>query len=333
MIPDGKSPDRETGTHSLVDYLCKRLDKIAPLAKAWNEGAATITGEDLAAAKAAAVESPQRASRLADVIRATRRAPSPIHSAVSELGLFIVRSSSPQLANWREDDGVWPSDDLERVTNWAKGPLAGKDKATSTHAEAVLAVALALLSDHPRLEPLRAVAAVGGAFGVAPPANETDDRPGRRVSALLANGKPRQIAMLARVSVLQDALVGRARAEADRELLRARSLAGELTAARETIKNLEQSVAELQVEVAGLERAKAELARKLESAERLGAHALDDLKSRYRRVFRTDMSPVAGDAKASLEIAPPRPEFALDYLATLISIIDKELSWLDEPSE
>jgi predicted nucleic acid-binding Zn-ribbon protein len=127
--------------------------------------------------------------------------------------------------------------------------------------------------------------------------------------------------------------VARTRAVADRDMFRARSLTGELSVARETIANLQRSVAALQVEVAGLERGNTELARKLESAERLGAHALDDLKARYRRVFRAEMSPVAGDAKASLEIAPPRPEFAVDYLATLISIIDKELTWLDEPSE
>jgi hypothetical protein len=333
VIPDSKSSDREADARSLLDYLEKPSVKIAPLAKAWKDGVATITGEDLAAAKAAVAGDTQRVVRVADIVRATRRAPPPIRSAVHELGLFIVRTSAPQLANWRENDEAWPSDDLERVTHWAKSPLAGKDKLASTHAEAVLTVAMAMLGDHPKLEPLRAVAALGAAFGVAPPENDTDQRPARQVSAMLATSKPRQIANLSRISVLQDALVGRARADADRELLRAQSLAVELTTARETIKNLGQAVAALQAEVAGLEKANAELARKLESAERLGAHALDDLKARYRRVFRADMAPVAGDAKASLEIVPPRPEFTVDYLTTLLSIIDKELSWLDEPSE
>ena len=332
MTPDDKNADREVEAPSLAGYLRKTV-KIAALAKAWNKDGLSITVEDLASAQAVAAEDPRTLLRVVEIIRAARRAPPAIRSAVGELGAFIVRSAAPQLSNWRDDDGAGPSDDLERLARWAKGPLAGKDKAAKLRAEAVLCVALAMLGDHPRLDPLRAVAAMGEAFGVAPPDNDTDQRPARRVSALLAKNKPRQIATLARISVLQDALLARATLEADRQRLRCRKLDGDVAAARGEVAELRVSQASLQAEIARLERENTDLAGKLESAQRIGAHMLDDLKSRYRRVFRAELSPVAADAKAALEIAPPRPDFAIDYLATVISTINKELTWLDEPSE
>jgi molecular chaperone GrpE (heat shock protein) len=317
---------------SFEQFLTDPTTRASALIDALVEGIIPLSATDIAAATKLSAETAQTLGRVAELIKAAKRAPTPIRNAIVELAISAVRLSAGPLKDWSLDPDVQAPEALTKVVEWAKGPLAGKDKAGRARAEAVLSVALALNAEDRSLDPLKLIALVGSAYSVAPASNETDQRPARAALKLVTKSKPRQIANLATVAALQTGLLVRTEASADRATLRAARLEDNLATAKTKIEQTQAALENAQEELAQSRRDNADLRQELEGAERRGAHGLNDIKARYRRVFTSDFLPVAADAVSALEIAPPRPDFARDYLATLIEKITKELQWLNTSS-
>ncbi len=311
---------------SLEHFIRDPSTKSGALIEDLRKGVIPLSAQEIDRAREAIRDSNFAALRIAELLRASKRAPNSVRVAIVDLADWTIKQD---VADWGSGDLITPIEKLAAVADWARGPLSGKDKVQKIKAEGLLAIAVSFCGDDRRLEPLRTIEVVGSAYGVKAGESETDQRPSRAVLKLIERSKPRQIATLASVALLQQGALARAHADADRAVLRAAHLEGRLAKSATEVERLQEEIATQTLKIDAYEQRVVELEQKLVNVERNGAHDLNEIKSRYRRIFNSDILPVAKDALSSLELIPPQPDFATDYLAIVIDKIGKELQWLN----
>lgn len=284
--------------------------------------------------KALIRKEPQLIARLAELLRTSHSKPSTTHTSLIQLAHEALEAHDERLSGWLREETSTTERDLDRLFDALFPKLSSENQADRKTAEPALAMGLIVFSAKRRNVPPGAILErIADAFDVPAGGGPSDTRPAKAVNALIARARPQQLRQFAAVYRLQEQLVREAQALAEQSSGRVRKLQEQMQALEA---QLERSKARLAVVRRGGQKLRVRLAeerRRGISTTSLGAHQLDGFRAHMRNALGERMLPIANTATDALEIEPPATGFAVDYLNDLKKLIEKELKWLDEPSE
>lgn len=272
-------------------------------------------------------------TRAFEVVRASKNAPSPLKANIFQFGLLVIGAVTSGLSSWLQDSDVSSGEELRRLTEWAKPNIKSKNAACRKEAEQILGIGLILLQSKRRVAPLVVLDLIADAFSLPRAEGDNDKRPEREVDALIDKSNPRQIAVLSKVALLQDALVHSAKAQAFQDarlLVEAKKEIAELNS-RLAIEDLRST--DLAQKLTELEVQHGDLQKTLQLTKDNFVRDREKVRVRATRFLGETIKQLASNAEDALEIEPPRPEFSKRFLKQLIDKIDGEITWLNAPSE
>jgi hypothetical protein len=239
---------------------------------------------------------------------------------------LALQAQDRELADWLGTESTVGA--LGQLADWARRRIIGTDKDFKAKGANVLAIGVLILLEQRSLDPVIALREVARA--VRPTAGQ-ESAPSRTVLQLLRKAKPAQLAQFGHVARLHLAAVEEANGAVQQERQSAAEARSELGRIHAELLSLRQEVSRRDEMIAASEAMCRELQGKLDSARRLGAHDVGDLRARYRRIFEAEINPIAADAWDSLDVG--KLEFAKDFLNQLRARIEEEIRWLNSSSD
>jgi hypothetical protein len=272
-------------------------------------------------------------ARAGELLKASPRASPNLQAAIFRFAQKLLEQERPKLSGWLRDEHSTAETDLEMLSAEFAGDLQSKEAVARKRAEALFAIGLAIFAAKRRVAPDVVLRSVAEAYGRAAPPSLSDTRPARAVANMIARSRPRQVLQFAQIAQLYLQRATQAEAREQHALGRAAAAEKDAAERQQRLDIREQELAQARSEIARLEAGLGDAGKRLESAQSVGAHDLAGLRARYRRVLGESLSEALRSALDSLELDPPRPEFAKVYLNEVLQKIEGELGWLNERSD
>ncbi len=241
----------------------------------------------------------------------------------------VLRACDPDLARWAQLAGRSPDDEIADLARRLRQARLNGDKEKVSEAEQVLLLGIAITSTRAEFNVIGTLASVHSVLDREEPAAETRRRAAKAVATASMKQLKTYCAINQVVSGLMQSLSDQfASVRYERDL------------ARERIRDLQDKITKLSVEVDELKECK-ELAAneadtlrgQLEGSKGGAAHDMIEARARFRRLLTGKLSPFVSDASLALDVNPPVVNIAKERLRQIKSEIDKELEWLKQFSD
>lgn len=325
--PPAQPVEQTIRAASLGQFLEEKEAKAAQFVADLNKNVIVVSQSELASVAALVGAKPKFLGRVLEFVRAALTRDGPAKDAAMRLAVLSIQNQDREFKEWPTSETTNAA--LSILAQWCRIRIRGKTRDLKLRGENVLSLGLLVLLEHRVADPVIVLRELANAYGIA--GGQSPAAASRKLIKLVQRARPGLHAHLALVAEFQSLSLEEAQrnAASDRqnfEMSQARN--AEL---QQQIEQLQSELERTRTEVAAVREAETKVHRELESARRMGAHDVGDLRARYRRMFAEELEPIANDAADALQLK--KPDFAEDFLDNLRKRIAEEVVWLNSSSD